>query len=419
MQRFFLFVILCCFFQVSNAITKRVLFIGNSYTQVNDLPNTLREVALSLGDTLVVSSVTPGGFTFNQHSMNATTLSAIQSGNWDFVILQEQSQIPAFSPAQVQSDCVPFAKKLSDSIKHYNPCAEIVFYMTWGRKNGDASNCANYPPICTYAGMQQGLYDSYQMLCDSNNATCAPVGAAWRMFRNQYPNIELYSPDESHPSLNGTYLAACTFYSSLFRKPVLSSQYLPAGIGNSDAFFIRQVCDALVLDSLEHWQSNGNLPRATFSKSINGAQVNFSNTSLRANQYTWNFGDGSAPVTTPSPSHTYSTSGTYVVRLTATGITCQSAEKTDTLQIQVATGIGSISHEPSIPEVYTNNRQLMVNTTSAGSLMVYTLLGQCVAQVNVMNGQKLSISLPSEGLYLWHWFNQEQSTTYQGKVMAY
>ncbi|MBU3676059.1 MAG: PKD domain-containing protein [Chitinophagaceae bacterium] len=418
MQRLLFILILSLSVNQLNAATKRVLFIGNSYTYVNDLPNMVREVALSMGDTMIVSSVTPGGFTFNQHSVNAATLSAIQAGNWDLVILQEQSQIPAFSPAQVQNDCVPYAKKLCDSIKHYNACAEIVFYMTWGRKNGDASNCANYPPICTYAGMQQGLYDSYLMLSDSNNATCAPVGAVWRVLRNQYPTIELYSADESHPSLNGTYLAACTFYTSLFRKPVLNSQYLPAGVGNSDGYYMRQVSDAVVLDSLELWQVNGNLPRAQFTKTINGAQVNFSNTSLRAGQYSWNFGDGSTPVTTTSPSHTYATSGTYVVRLTATSTTCQTAEKTDTIQIQVASGLETINSGNKNIDVYTANQQFMGHAKHTGTLTVYNGMGQCIAHLNLMAGESFAMPLPAAGLYLWHWLNKQENTLCRGKVMA-
>lgn len=410
------FVVLACFLSLLiHANTKRVLFIGNSYTGVNDLPNTLREVALSLGDTIVVSSVTPGGFTFNQHSVNATTLTAIQTGNWDFVILQEQSQIPAFSPAQVQNDCVPYAKKLCDSIRANNPCAEIVFYMTWGRKNGDASNCANYPPICTYAGMQQGLYDSYMMLCDSNNATCAPVGATWRAFRNQHPTIELYSADESHPSINGTYLAACTFYNTLFRKPVINSQYSPAGLGTSDGFYIRQVCDAVVLDSLNHWQSHGYLPRAAFNRTINGGLVNFTNSSLRATQYEWNFGDGSATSNAISPNHTYTTSGSYVVTLKASGASCQTSSKTDTLQIQVATGVNEVVPSETIAHVKTQEKQVLAEFDQAGTFIVYTMYGQVIHKQAVQAKQQIRVSIPNAGLYVWQWTNSGSET--KGKVL--
>lgn len=59
------------------AQSTRVLFIGNSYIGVNDLPEMTRQLALSLGDTLVVQSSTPGGTTFQGHSTNPTTQALI------------------------------------------------------------------------------------------------------------------------------------------------------------------------------------------------------------------------------------------------------------------------------------------------------------------------------------------------------
>ena len=128
------------------AQTTRVLFIGNSYTSVNDLPEMTRQLALSLGDTLIVANSSPGGYTFQQHTANAATQGLIDQGNWDFVVLQEQSQLPSFPPSQVAAECLPYAQALVDTIRAHSPCAEPVFYMTWGRQNGDAQNCASWPP---------------------------------------------------------------------------------------------------------------------------------------------------------------------------------------------------------------------------------------------------------------------------------
>ena len=403
MFRICYFIVLCLLPSLLWAGPKRVLFIGNSYTYANDLPGTFKSIALSLGDTVYTSSVAPGGFTFNQHSVYAATLDSIRLGNWDFVVLQEQSQIPAFSPGQVQNDCVPYAKRLSDSIRTHNPCAEIVFFMTWGRKNGDASNCANYPPICTYAGMQQGLYNSYLMLSDSNQASCSPVGAVWRVFRTLYPTIELYSPDESHPAITGTYLAACTFYSSLFRKPVISSQYSPGGVGTSDGFYIRQTVDAVVFDSLETWQMHGYLPKAQFTHNMVGATVNFTNTSLRAIQYQWHFGDGSAMSSSTSPIHTYASAGNYVVSLTAIGETCQEATIVDTITVQLASGINNITSNMPTPLMVVRNQTITASFQEAGTWYLYSLQGQCIASLDVQQGKTYTLHVPVNGIYLWQW----------------
>ena len=166
-------------FSTANAQQKHALFLGNSYTGVNNLPLLIKSVAISFGDTLVTDQNIPGGHQLIQHSTNTTSLAKINSRNWDFVILQEQSQKPSFSPAQVATDVYPYAYQLNNTIKSNNSCTETVFYMTWGRKNGDASNCASYPPICTYPGMQQRLRESYMEMANNNNATVSPVGSLY------------------------------------------------------------------------------------------------------------------------------------------------------------------------------------------------------------------------------------------------
>src|SRR6056297_3672970 len=96
---------------------KTALFLGNSYTYSNGgVPQMTGEIAASLNDTLITDQNTPGGYTLQQHSENATSLSKIAAQNWDFVVLQEQSQMPSFPPAQVEADVYPYAEILCDSI---------------------------------------------------------------------------------------------------------------------------------------------------------------------------------------------------------------------------------------------------------------------------------------------------------------
>jgi PKD repeat protein len=301
-------------FSTANAQQKHALFLGNSYTGVNNLPLLIKSVAISFGDTLVTEANTPGGYQLVQHTTNATTLTKINSRNWDFVILQEQSQKPSFSPAQVATDVYPYAYQLNNTIKANHSCTETVFYMTWGRKNGDASNCASYPPICTYQGMQQRLRESYMHMADSNNATVSPVGVAWETVRDSFPLIELYSPDESHPSIRGSYLAACVFYATLYQKSPIGSTYLPVGVTNSEALYLQTIASNTVLDSLSLWGINTNNPIADFNYS-GDTTINFTNTSTNGTSYFWNFGDGNTS-TLQNPNHTYTTGGNYTVQLT-------------------------------------------------------------------------------------------------------
>ena len=50
--------------------TLRVLFLGNSYTTSNNLPNLVSQFAAANGDVVITDSNTPGGHTLYQHSTN-------------------------------------------------------------------------------------------------------------------------------------------------------------------------------------------------------------------------------------------------------------------------------------------------------------------------------------------------------------
>jgi len=58
--------------------TLKVLFLGNSYTYVNNLPQLIKDIALANGDTLLFDSNCPGGHTFNNHFNNATSRAKIK-----------------------------------------------------------------------------------------------------------------------------------------------------------------------------------------------------------------------------------------------------------------------------------------------------------------------------------------------------
>ena len=250
--RIVFFALLICSIAKGQSQTKRALFLGNSYTYVNNLPQMVANVAISTGDTLIFDNNTPGGYTFQGHSTNAISLAKIALGNWDYVVLQEQSQLPSFPLSQVESDVFPYAHILDSLINAKNLCAETVFYMTWGRKNGDASNCASWPPVCTYSGMDSLLNLRYSLMADNNNAIISPVGAVWKYIRQNFPLIDLYQADGSHPSVAGTYAAACSFYAAIFRSDPTQITF-NGGLSDSDAGLIRQAAKYIVFDNLLIW----------------------------------------------------------------------------------------------------------------------------------------------------------------------
>jgi hypothetical protein len=386
---------------VSGQIIKRACFLGNSYTAVNNLPLLTASVAASVGDSLIYDSNTPGGYTLQQHSTNATSLSKIMVGTWDYVVLQEQSQLPSFPISQVQTDVFPYAHNLDSIINLYNPCAETMFYMTWGRKAGDTSNCASWPPVCTYSGMDSLLHLRYMMMADSNNAVVSPVGAVWKYIRQNYPTIELYQSDYSHPSMAGSYAAACTFYTCMYRKSPLPVTYT-AGLAAADAANIRAAVKLIVFDSLMNWNIGKYDPVAGFTPSaMGGNTVSFGNTSLNATTYYWNFGDGDTS-TSVNPVHPYATSSTFPVMLIATH-----CSYSDTITLSVNTTVAGVNtalmNNYSIyPNPLTDDLTIDCGAKKTGSIKLFNMLGEEIIckQITDNNRTTLHLNGIKKGVYI-------------------
>ncbi|MBP5412284.1 MAG: T9SS type A sorting domain-containing protein [Bacteroidales bacterium] len=272
-------VVLVCFwllpFEIVAQDVPHVLFIGNSYTEANNLPDMVQQVARSAGKDITYASNTPGGCTFSMHCNN-NSMNLIRQGGWDVIVLQEQSQLPSFPQNQVETQCLPFAKCLADSAIAYNPDVKVMFYMTWGRKNGDDGNAPYFPVLGTYEGMDSMLCLRYMQMKEDNDAFVCPVGRVWRQIRFLHPEIELYDADGSHPSPAGSYAAACAFYAMIFAPWHATMPTLPeeitadsialsaahtvdnvtytADLDKHTAFLVREIVDAVVFDSLYVWQ---------------------------------------------------------------------------------------------------------------------------------------------------------------------
>ena len=239
----------------SCATTKRALFLGNSYTYVNNLPQMIADAAASAGDTLFVESNTPGGQSLGGHLADPVSVNKIKEGGFDFVVLQEQSMRPSEPDDWIEADFLVYAHRLDSIINLYNPCGETMFYMTWGYRDGNPQYCDAYPwwPYeCTYQVMDSLTNLRYRMAADSNHAVISPVGAVWHYIRDHFPSIELYDSDGSHPSLAGSYAGACCFYSSIFRKSPYVISYT-ASLDAATVSAIHQAVKAIVYDSLLTW----------------------------------------------------------------------------------------------------------------------------------------------------------------------
>jgi hypothetical protein len=191
-----------------DAACVRVLFLGNSYTFVNDLPRTFRALARSSGRDVATTMVAEGGETLGQHATSDASLGAIRRGGWSYVVLQEQSEIPSM-PGSRAGAMEPAARTLVDEVKRTG--ARPVLLETWAHRDGWPDNGLDY------ARMQAAIDDAYRSIGQELISAVAPAGEAWQSVRSTAPSIDLWQDDGSHPTLAGTYLTACVLYATVFR----------------------------------------------------------------------------------------------------------------------------------------------------------------------------------------------------------
>jgi hypothetical protein len=184
----------------------RVLFVGNSYTYVNDLPMVIADLAAAAREARPFSPevVLVGGQTLEGHIAGHDALPAIARGGWDAIVIQEQSTRPITDPGKMWRA----VKTLADAAKKVN--AKLVLYETWAREMAPAT--------------QDSLSHVYRKAASDVGATIAPVGEAWSAFRAGEGNVPagthsvLFRDDGSHPSPVGTYVAATVLYETLYGK---------------------------------------------------------------------------------------------------------------------------------------------------------------------------------------------------------
>lgn len=379
---------------------KKILWIGNSYVTVNDLPTLFSNLARSGGDTIIYDSNAPGGTTLQGHAGNATTIQKIYSQQWDYVIVQAQSQEPSFPPAQVQAQTFPYARVLDSLIHDNNPCTQTVFYMTWGKKYGDQMNCANYAILCTFEGVTARLRESYLQMADDNRALVAPAGVAWQTSWHTDTTINLWNADNSHPTIEGSYLTACTFYETIFGKSPVGLSYSPLA-QQATTTFLQTVAHQTVYDSASQWNIGEFTPQANFSFTGNASTrtYTFNNLSQNATNYQWLYGDGTNSTTTGS--HTYAATGTYTVTLIAADSCGRSDTARQSLTIEQTTGINDVTS--SAIAVYPNplnSNNLTIETAYPATVTITDVQGKIVYSILVNSGiTNADVAALSTGMY--------------------
>ena len=227
---------------LANDAPKRLLFVGNSYLYYNDsLHNHVSRIAAEIGPhergDYRYKSSTIGGARLSHHHID----SLLEPGRlgidepFDLVVLQGGSAevLNENNRAQFRASAIEMSEKIRAT------GAEVALYMTHAYVEPDR----RYEP-----DMINKIRPIYVSVGNELNALVLPVGLAFERAYEQRPEIELHKTfDGTHPSMLGTYLAACVVFQSVYGISTVGMNYDYFGaVDKENATFLRAVADETV-----------------------------------------------------------------------------------------------------------------------------------------------------------------------------
>lgn len=175
----------------------KILFIGNSHTNRNNIPKTIQMMASSAGDSTYSHNETQPGYSLAMHCAREETMRTIDSLKWDFVVIQEQGGIQAFPETMIDTAVYHYTEILIDAIKKNNSKTVIILYLTQAYREGvltfgDTYWAEHDTAVSTYVGMQDRIRDNYVKMTAFFNVKVSPAGVMWKIFNDNYPDINLF-----------------------------------------------------------------------------------------------------------------------------------------------------------------------------------------------------------------------------------
>jgi hypothetical protein len=212
---------------------KRMLFIGNSFTYFN---NGLPRHVIALAEAADKDNAS--AYEFRMATISGAYLTPLEpilpgalkaDHPWDIVVLQGQSTEPMDTEKSEKFRSA--VRSLDKTVRESG--ARTVLFITWPYKGKPE--------------MTDLLAKGYISSANEVGALAVPVGLAFDRLSRDNPAINLYFIDGKHPSMEGTYLAACVFYAALFGKSPEGNSYV-AGIDPDRATVLQKAAWSSVRD---------------------------------------------------------------------------------------------------------------------------------------------------------------------------
>jgi len=174
-----------------------ILFIGNSLTYTNNLPELVKKTAKQQGIKIDYKMIAFPDYSILDHWNEGEIQKLIATKNYDFVIIQQgpSSQING------RDMLFEYGKKYSSICKVNN--AKLCYLTVW--------------PSLNYYQSFDNVIKNYKDAALFNNAILLPVGHVWKDYFESTGNFQYYGSDGFHPSLEGSKIAAKTIVEYLFK----------------------------------------------------------------------------------------------------------------------------------------------------------------------------------------------------------
>lgn len=185
-----------------------VLFIGNSLTVWNEMPDVVADLLDESGIDAHVETVAFPNYGLPDHWLEGSSREAIALGGWDVVVLQQGP-----SATEGRPYLLDYSELFAEKIREVG--ARPALYMVW--------------PSSARSFDFEGVSDSYRTAAELVDGLLFPAGEAWLEAWKLDEELALYGPDGFHPSRAGSYLAALVIFQQLAG---VDPRDLPTDAGN-------------------------------------------------------------------------------------------------------------------------------------------------------------------------------------------
>lgn len=193
----------------------KILLIGNSYTKYNDFDDILSGICNSAGQKANITTVTQNGAALYMYANKKTRLGRrvhqlLKNQKWDYVVLQDRHFLPLTAPGKTRRAIL----KLKPYIEASG--AKLALFMTWVPAPGHPDYKEYDDLISSRKDYLAKVAASCEHIAKAADAIVIPTGISFYNTQKQKTGIRLLDKDKTHPSYAGSYLSACTMYTTLF-----------------------------------------------------------------------------------------------------------------------------------------------------------------------------------------------------------